>query len=101
MFGSIVAVVLPYRAPDLVRGLPGARWKVPLVSIMGVISTIAMLASLYFSLTIPAIGPTSAQADTLLVTVLVLGFVMYGLSYTINKGRGIDLRQVYSAIPPE
>jgi len=99
--GSVVAVILPYKKKQLVSFLPGAGWKIPLLTIVGAISMIFMAANFYFSVTTPAIGPSTIQADAILATIFVSGLVVYVLAYTYNKRRGIDLNMVYSEVPPE
>jgi hypothetical protein len=96
-----VAVVLPFRRNSLVSHLPGAKWKIPLVSIVGAISAIFMAANFFFSVTEPAIGPSTPQADAILAGIFITGVVYYVASYTINKRQGVDLKAVYSEIPPE
>ena len=98
---SFVAIILPFRKKDLVKSLPGSSWRVPLLTIIGIISLILMLANFYFAVTVPAIGPSTLGADAILVTIFVIGFIIYALSYTYNKSRGVDLKLIYSEIPPE
>jgi len=101
LLGSLVAVVLPFRRNSLVSHLPGAKWKIPLVSIVGAISALLMAANFFFSVTEPAIGPSTPQADSILAGIFITGVVFYAVSYTVNKRRGVDLKAVYSEIPPE
>jgi amino acid transporter len=101
LFGSIVAIVLPYKKKDLVSFLPGARWKVPFLTIVGLVSAILMAVNFFFSVTTPALGPSTPQADAVLATIFVVGLVIYWASYSYNKNKGIDLKLVYSEIPPE
>ena len=98
---SFVAIILPYKKKDLAKALPGSNWGVPLLTIIGIISLILMLANFYFAVTIPAIGPSTLGADAILVTIFVIGFIIYGISYTSHKGKGLNLNLIYSEIPPE
>jgi amino acid transporter len=98
---SIVAVILPFKKRELMKPLPGSGWKIPLLSIVGVISTVLMVLNAYFAATIPAIGPSTVGADAILATIFVVGLVIYGLSYAVNKKHGVDLNLIYSEIPPE
>jgi amino acid transporter len=98
---SLVAVVLPFRKREIASSLPGGGWKVPLLTIIGVISMAFMAVNFYFSVTTPAIGPSTAQADVILAVIFVVGLVVYFTSYFLRKRRGIDLKLIYSEIPPE
>ena len=98
---SVVAIVLPFRKRDLVSSLPGGRWKVPLLSIVGVVSLPLMIANFYWSVTTPAIGPSTAQADSILLVIFITGLDVYGVSNAYHKSHGVDLKAIYSEIPPE
>jgi basic amino acid/polyamine antiporter, APA family len=98
---SVVAIILPFRKRDLVSSLPGGRWKVPLLSIVGVVSLPLMIANFYWSVTTPAIGPSTAQADSILLVIFITGLIVYGISNSFHKSHGVDLKAIYSEIPPE
>jgi len=99
--GSVVAIILPYKKKDLVKSLPGSGWKVPFLSIVGVIAMIFMAVNFFYSVTTPAIGPSTPGADAILITIFVAGLIVYFVSNSINKRKGIDLKLVYADIPPE
>jgi basic amino acid/polyamine antiporter, APA family len=98
---SAVAIALPYRKRDLVSSLPGARWKVPLLSIAGIVTLPLMLAIFYWAVTTPAIGPSTLQADSILAVIFITGIVVYLVSKSYHKAHGIDLKDIYAEIPPE
>jgi len=98
---SLTAVVLPFRRRDLSRALPGGSWRIPLTSIVGVISMVLMAINLYYSFTTPAVGPSTSSADAILGIIFVSGLLIYGASYSFLKRKGIDIRLAYSEIPPE
>lgn len=98
---SLAAVVLPYKKKDIAASLPGAKWPVPLVSLVGVVSMILMAINFYFSVTTPAIGPSTPGADLLLGVIFVSGVIVYAANYFYQKSKGFDLKLVYSEIPPE
>ena len=99
--GSAVAVVLPYKKKDLAGGLPGAKWKIPLLSIIGAIAMVFMAGSFYFSVTTPAIGPSTPGADAILLAIFVVGLIVYYVSNSLNKKKGIDMKLAFAEIPPE
>ncbi len=98
---SITAIVLPFRKRDLVKVLPGSGWAVPLLSIIGIVTLPLMLANLYWSVTTPAIGPSTVQADSILAVIFITGLIIYVLSSSYHKSHGIDLKAIYAEIPPE
>jgi APA family basic amino acid/polyamine antiporter len=98
---SLVAVVFPYKKKDIAQSLPGGGWKIPFLTIIGVVSMVLMAINLYFSVTTPAIGPSTPQADVILATIFITGLVVYSTSYYFRKRGGIDIRLVYSELPPE
>jgi len=99
--GSLCAVVLPYKKKELASVLPGAKWPIPLISIIGLISTGTMLLSLYWAVTTPAVGPSTPSADAVLITILLVGLAVFYVSRAVRRREGVDLNQVYAEIPPE
>jgi len=99
--GSLAAVFLPFKKKELASALPGAKWPIPLISIIGLISTGTMLLSTYWAVTTPAVGPSTLTSDAVLLTILLTGLVVYFVSRSIRRRSGIDLNQVYAEIPPE
>jgi len=99
---SIVAIYVPFsKFKDSVKVLPGASWRVPLISIVAVFSAIAMALTFYYSVTTPAVGPSTFQSDLVLGAIFGSAIVIYAVSHVLNKRRGIDLGLIYSEIPPE
>jgi APA family basic amino acid/polyamine antiporter len=98
---SLAAIVLPFKKKELLSSMPGGTWKVPLISMVGVISLILMIANFYFSVTTPALGPSTTQADMILAGIFLSGLIVYVASYFVHKSKGLNLSMVYSQIPPE
>jgi amino acid transporter len=101
LLGSAVAVILPYKKKELAASLPGSKWKIPLVTLVGAIAMVFMAASFYFSVTTPAIGPSTPGADAILLTIFVVGLLVYFVSNSLNKKKGIDMKLAFAQIPPE
>jgi amino acid transporter len=95
---GISAIVFPIRRKDLSAGLPGGR---RVLQLFGGLSVIAMSITLYYPVTTPAIGPSTAAADGLLAAIFGSGIVIYLLRYFYFKGKGINLGSVLQEIPPE
>ncbi|MDA4134222.1 MAG: amino acid permease [Thaumarchaeota archaeon] len=98
---SIAAIVLPWRRKDIAAAMPGAKWPIPLISIVGFASMIAMGATAYWAFTTPAIGPSTALSDVILATIFIVGGIIFAVRYFYLKGRGMDLMKVAAEIPPE
>ena len=60
-----------------------------------------MIANFYWSVTTPAIGPSTFQADSILAVIFVTGLIVYIVSNSYHKAHGVDLRAIYAEIPPE
>ena len=99
--GSAAAVILPLKKKELTKPLPGSNWKLPLTSIIGFISMVLMAIMIYYGFTTPAMGPSTLQADLVLAVIYISGLVLYIASSIYNKRNGVDLKLVYSEIPPE
>jgi amino acid transporter len=101
VLASIAAVVLPYRKKVLAAMLPGAKWRIPLITIVGAISAVLMIANLYWSATTPAIGPSSPRAGAVMAGIFLVGLFIYFGSRMYRKRQGINLDLAYAEIPPE
>jgi len=95
---GISAIVFPIRRKDLATGLPGGKIA---LQIFGLLSVIAMSITLYYAVTTPAIGPSTAAADGLLAAIFGSGIIIYLARYFYFRGKGINLGSVLAEIPPE
>ncbi len=100
---SAAAIILPYKSKQkgIVSGLPGSHWKIPLLTILGIISAASMAVTFYYSVTTPAIGPSTPGADALLAGIYLSGLIVYLARREYLKRRGVRLSMAYSEIPPE
>jgi amino acid transporter len=95
---GIAAVVLPFWKKDFASGLIGGRWLLP---IFGVLTIIGMGTTFYWSVTNPAIGPSTPDSTLLLVVIFGSAVVIYLARYFYFKGKGLDLIKGQMEIPPE
>jgi basic amino acid/polyamine antiporter, APA family len=95
---GISAIVFPFIRKDMAQGLPGGRWLLP---VFGGLSIIAMGATFYWSVTNSAIGPSTPDSTALLVTIFVVGAVIYVVRYLYLKSKSLNLNYVLKEIPPE
>ena len=99
--GSLAAVLLPFRKKELAQPLPGSKWKIPLISIMGAISFIINCGIVYFASTTQLVGPSTPASAAALILIFVAGGVIFALRTYQLKRQGFSLKAVYSEIPPE
>jgi amino acid transporter len=101
---SIAAIVFPYKAKDLYRASTASRYeiaKIPLISVMGVISTAFMLTLIYFFLTVSSLGVNSPSILMLWGATILVAALLYPAIFVIRKKQGIDLKMAFTSIPPE
>lgn len=102
---SIAAIVFPFTQRDMFAASP-IKWrigKVPVLSILGMISVIGLCLIEWAFLNDPNSG-ISFQSPLMLdinVGVFVSGFVYYAVAKWIRSTQGIDLGLVFREIPPE
>lgn len=108
---SIAAIAFPYRlkgtfesAPPLVKKKIGGF---PVISLIGILGVIVNVYFGYETVT-PAITPAVTGGILLqylayasVPITIVVGFVIYGVSYYYRKQHGVPLNKVFSEIPPE
>lgn len=99
---SIAAVLLPYRLPDVFEtsAVNQRIAGIPVISIIGVISTITcgILAWAYVA------DPLSGMTTPMIifnVAVFLSGLVIYYIAKWIQSRRGVDVELSYQELPPE
>jgi len=98
---SIAAIIFPYKKKELAALLPGAKWKVPLISIVGVVCLVCMSMTVFYAFTTPAVGPSTPLSDVILAVIFGLGAVVFVVRYFYLKKQGIDILLAAREIPPE
>ncbi len=93
---GISAIVLPFWKKGFSKGLIGDLWLLP---IFGVLTIIGMGTTLYWSVTNPAIGPSTPASTLLLVVIFRSAVVIYLARYFYFKGKGLDLIEGQMEIP--
>ncbi|MGN6380372.1 MAG: APC family permease [Gaiellales bacterium] len=106
---SVAAIAFPYRLPDVFESSP-VRWRwggVPVITIVGVISLAACIASGVIFLKDPYAGFHHLNGSWYWkriiynVAIFLSGFVIYFIARWINRSRGIDLDKRFAEIPVE
>jgi amino acid transporter len=102
---SLAAIAFPYTQKDMFEASPIA-WRfagVPVLSILGVLSTIGMLVIAWAFLNDSQSGISFAQPFMLLINVAVFasGFVFFYAVKLLRWRQGIDINLAFMEIPPE
>jgi len=95
---GIAAIAFPFVKKDMAMDLPGGRWLLP---VFGLLTIIGMGTTFYWSVTNPAIGPSTPSSAALLVVIFLSAVVIYAISYYYYKGKGVDISATLKEIPPE
>jgi len=95
---GIAAIAFPFVKKDMAMDLPGGRWLLP---VFGVLVIIGMGTTFYWSVTNPAIGPSTPSSAALLVGIFASAVVIYAIRYFYYKGKGVDISATLKEIPPE
>jgi amino acid transporter len=101
LLGCVSAIIIPIKKKDIASLFPGSTWKIPFISIVGVIALVTNLYIFYLTFTVPAIGPSTPLAAAIFGLTYLIGIAVYVTKYYYLKSRGLDLKLVYSEIPPE
>ena len=104
IMASVALTILPFKHKSMFDVACPFKQKIagfPLVSIIGIISTLLLLMYEYLELTNPTFfGITPFVLETM-VAAIVFFIALYFVVAAYRKSRGIDLSMVYKEIPPE
>lgn len=103
---GLAAVVFPYKRKDLFDNAPDAVRKkvfgIPLMTIAGVITMLSWLFVLIAAFSASQFGmKVTPLAMIEAFSVPVLAIIWYVVAVAIRKHQGIDMKKVFSEIPPE
>jgi APA family basic amino acid/polyamine antiporter len=104
MFSALVAVVLPWRRPDLWRASPASQVRVlgvPVVPVAGLV-TIALIGfNLYEWLADDAYGVNNPASLAFMGALYVLAIAVYIAGHWARKRQGTDLGLVLREVPAD
>jgi amino acid transporter len=101
---ALAGALLPFRAKSLYESSPGAAYKVgtiPLVTVVGLIGTVAGIAFLWLFLTNEQLGLTSNLAYTVVAGVIAFSLLWYVVTKFARRSSGINVDFAFKEIPPE
>ncbi len=95
---GISAIALPFWKKQFTTGMPGGKWLLP---IFGLLTVIGMSITFYWSVSVPAIGPTTPGSALLLIVIFGSAVIIYLARYFYFKNKGFDIIRSQMEIPPE
>jgi amino acid transporter len=101
---ALAGALLPFRAKALYEASPGAKYTVggiPLVTIVGLIGTVAGVFFLWMFLTNEALGLTSDLAYRVVAGILIFALGWYLVTKFARRSSGINVDYAFKEIPPE
>ena len=103
---SLVAMVVPYRRPDLYNAAPkifAGRWlKLPPLTVLGAISAVANGGAVVLIATQPAISHGYEVGSIATLAIIALfGPVLYGIAWWHLRRHGLSLGSAMHELPPE
>ena len=105
LFVSLSAIIFPYVMKDAYRTSSVAKYNVggfPMMSLVGIASTIVMLMWAFFYFTIPELAiAADSTAQMIIVSVIAFSLVIFLITKLVMRSRGVDFRSIYDEIPPE
>lgn len=100
---GLAAVVFPFRRKELYEKSPikPTVFGIPLLSVLGVLSMLAIGAIAYAYFTNATYGSNSTRAYAVFLGAWVVGFIYYGAVRLIRKRQGVDLALAATTLPPD
>ena len=105
---AVAAIAFPFRRPDLYKASP-ANWKIlgiPILFIVAPLSVAVMGFLTWCTWQYPALAlagnPDNRwQIFAFMGMIVLVGLVVYFLSWFVRRRQGIDITLVYKELPPE
>ncbi len=101
---SASAIVFPYRMREVFESSP-VRWRVggiPVVSIVGVLSVVALVIMAWAFLTDPSAGLNGRPGLVWMnVGIFASGLVIYFVAKAVQSSRGVDISKAFKELPVE
>jgi APA family basic amino acid/polyamine antiporter len=100
---ALAAIVFPWRRRQLYQESPVARrfLGLPAIAVIGFLSIGVYLFFMITLLVNDDLGANAPPGLIAMIVILVLPFLIYGVSYAWNRRRGVDLGLAFRELPPE
>jgi APA family basic amino acid/polyamine antiporter len=101
---GIATIIFPYTKKDLLDSAPGWMRKkigsVPVISILGLLTTISFFYIGYLALANPLIVVPTLAGGAIALGIVVGCIIVYYASVYYHKKRGLDIELAFKEIPP-
>jgi amino acid transporter len=101
---SFAAIIFPFRRPDIYKASPISKWnvgKLPLVSLVGVISFVWNVVMFYYYLEVPAYGlGLYAPSAIFMVATFAACYAYYFIRRTYLNKKGMEIGLAFAEVPP-
>jgi APA family basic amino acid/polyamine antiporter len=104
MVVSIAAMVFPYRQRELFESSPvsGRIGGLPVMSVVGFLSLVALAIEAWAFLTDPSAGLSGRPFLVWMnIIIFISGFVIYYIAKAVQRSRGVDVSRRFAEIPVE
>ncbi len=106
MVPVLSAIILPWKNKQAFQQSPALVSKrvagIPMITLFGSITFAYLLWMVYASYAYPSVGGyVGPNMILLFVSVLVAGIVLFYVAKAVRAREGLDLKYIYSSIPPE
>jgi amino acid transporter len=102
---SVAAALFPYRRKDLFEASPPLVKKkfggIPAVTILGIIALFVSIGVAYATIAPAYAGTLTFDYVLAVIATLLVGPIIYFISYYYQKSRGIPIHLAHSQLPPE
>jgi amino acid transporter len=100
---AIAAAIFPWRRRTMYEESPirANIGGIPTIAIIGFLSIGVYLLFLIPLLVNDALGANATPGIVAIVVIALLPFVIYAVSYAVNRSRGVDLGVAFQELPPE
>jgi APA family basic amino acid/polyamine antiporter len=100
----ISAIIFPIRKKEIYDKSIARNYrigKIPIMSIVGAISTSYILLLIYYYLTISSIGVNSPPVLETIASIILACVAVYGVIKFVRRSQGVPLDLAFKEIPPE
>jgi len=103
LIAGVTCIAFPYTKRNIFASSPFNRkiFKIPSVSLVGLVMTVSWAVVLGVSLTNSSLGSIGIPVYALTAVLFISGVVVYHGVRAYRKSKGIDIDIVFKEIPPE
>jgi amino acid transporter len=103
ILGCLAAAILPWRQPQLFEETPIVNARlggIPVITIAGTVGAVYATVILITYLANDLYLVNAGKGLRVLAVVFAVGVLVYAVAWVVRRRQGLDLRNVYSEVPP-